>query len=169
MRSKALPVLAWALGGLLAVGVASAAVGRVGNQVTGDRPSALSAAEVQDELAAEASTSTSTIATIPSSTTSTTSSTPASPTTTVAGPTPTTASASETRTYPLIGGTVTLRFSPSGVTVVVATPNPGYDVEVEPYGPNGVEVEFENATHRSKVEAWWDGGPQDEVEERDED
>lgn len=167
MRRPALLVAAWLLGGLLAVVLASAAVGRVGNQVTGDRPAPLSAADVRDELAAEAAETTTTTgpATAATDTTTEATSTVAPPAVTPIVPaTVDTAAADETRTYPLVGGTATLRFSPAGVTVVAANPNPGFSVEVEPEG-SGLEVVFRSATHRSKVEAWWDGGPRDSVEE----
>lgn len=167
MRRSALLVAAWLAGGVLAVVLATAAVGRVGNQVTGDRPAPLSATDVREELAAEAATTTSTAPTT-TDTAPTTSALPpvtTPPATTPTGPAPAdTAAADETRTYPLVGGTATLRFSPAGVTVVSANPNPGFSVEIEPEG-TGLEVTFRSATHRSKVEARWDGGPQDSVEE----
>jgi hypothetical protein len=178
VRRRSLLVLAWLLGGLAAVALASAAVGRVGNEVTGDRPSPLSAEEVAAELALESTTTTA----APGSD-ATTSTAPETPTTggppttapgatstTAAPPPPTTAPAGELRTYALVGGTATLRFAPTGVTVVTANPNPGFKVEVEPAYGNGVEVSFETDHHKSKVEGWWDGGPRDQVaEEADED
>jgi hypothetical protein len=60
---------------------------------------------------------------------------------------------------------VSLRFSPSGVTVVWANPNPGFDVSQEPEQGNGVKVEFRSDTHRSRVDGWWDGGPQERIRE----
>jgi hypothetical protein len=60
-----------------------------------------------------------------------------------------------------------LRFAPTGVTVVVASPNAGYAVDVEGTHGNGVRVEFRSEEHRSRVEGWWDGGPQDDTEEQD--
>lgn len=170
---RALLVIAWLVGGLAAVALASAAVSRVGNEVTGDRPSPLSAEEVAAELAAESTTTTTvdgdTTSTSPTSDTTTSASTATTaappPPSTVAPPPPTTAAEGELRTYALIGGTATLRFSPAGVTVVTANPNPGYKVEVEPAYGNGVEVSFETDHHKSKVEGWWDGGPRDQVEE----
>lgn len=168
MRRPALLVAAWLVGGLLAVVLASAAVGRVGNQVTGDRPAPLSAADVRDELAAEAAGTTSTTAAAgaeePAPPTTATTSTTAPVAATTPGPTEAPAGADETRTYPLVGGTATLRFSPAGVTVVAANPNPGFSVEVEQEG-TGLEVAFRSDSHRSKVEAWWDGGPRDSVDE----
>lgn len=77
--------------------------------------------------------------------------------------------APETRTYQVVGGTASLRFEPGGVTVVFANPAQGFDVEVEPAHGGGVRVEFESETHRSRIDAWWDGGPRDEVQEQGDD
>ncbi len=167
MRRSAFLVAAWLVSGLLAVGLATAAVGRVGNQVTGDRPAPLSPADVRDELAAETPGATSTTGPVPGATdaVAATTSTAAPPATSPAGAsTGDPAVAEETRTYLLVGGTATLRFSPAGVTVVAANPNPGFSVEIEPEG-TGVEVSFRHDGHRSKVEAWWADGPRDAVEE----
>jgi hypothetical protein len=73
--------------------------------------------------------------------------------------------ATETRTYNLVGGSAALSFSPGGVSVVFATPEPGFEVDVEPQNGNGVRVEFESEDHRSRVDAWWEGGPQERVRE----
>jgi hypothetical protein len=84
------------------------------------------------------------------------------------GPPPATtapAPAAETRTYNLVGGSASLSYSPAGVSVVFATPKPGFEVDVEPQNGNGVRVEFESDEHRSRVEGWWDGGPQERVRE----
>lgn len=195
MRRTALYVAAWFAAGVAAVLMASAGVAMVGSQVTGSRPAPLSADQVRAELAEDESTTTTTgtsatttsapdtTDTPPSSapggavTTSTTGPGPTGPTTTVPGTTPTTSAPSPTttappapattRTYTLVGGTATLRFSAEGVTVVVASPNAGYSVRVEPTHDTGVRVEFRSDSHRSRVEGWWDGGPQDEVEEQD--
>jgi hypothetical protein len=70
-----------------------------------------------------------------------------------------------TRTYNLVGGSVSLKFSSSGVTVNWANPNAGYGVSVEPEDGNGVKVEFESDSHRSRVDGWWANGPQDRVRE----
>lgn len=93
--------------------------------------------------------------------TSPSTSAPASPTTVPP------AAPAETRTYNLVGGSVALRFAPSGVTVVWATPAAGFEVEVEPEHGNGVRVEFESDDHRSRVTGWWDGGPLDEAREEE--
>jgi hypothetical protein len=181
---KTLPYLAaWFLAGVVAVGVASAGVSMVGDQVTDSRQAPLSAAQVREELAADASATTTT--TVPPATT-TTSTTAVPPPTTAppvvapgngstggSGPgatTPTTAApspAATTRTYNLVGGTATLRFSSTGVTVVAAVPNAGFSVTKSSAHDDGARVEFESDEHRSRVDAWWDGGPQDEVGEDD--
>jgi hypothetical protein len=68
-----------------------------------------------------------------------------------------------TRTYTLVGGTAAIEFSPSGVEVAWATPAPGFTVAVSSGGT--VTVEFRADHHRSRVDAWWDGGPQDRIRE----
>ena len=75
------------------------------------------------------------------------------------------APASATRTYNLVGGTASLRFTPSGVTVDYATPKAGFTVEIEPENGNGVKVEFRSDDHRSRVDGWWDGGPRERIRE----
>lgn len=80
------------------------------------------------------------------------------------GPSPSPATTGETRTYNLVGGSATLRFSPSGVSLVWADPNPGFQVEVD-RSDDHLRVRFDSDTHRSEVEGWWDGGPQDRVDE----
>ena len=166
MPKRGLLTVAWLVAGVLAVALASAAVSRVGNEVTGSRPSPLSAGEVQQELTAASTTSsTSSMTSAPPETSTPTTS--GSTTTSAAVPTTTGATdpRAETRTYALVGGTATLRFTPQGVTVVTATPNPGFSVDVEPENVNGVKVEFESDAHESRVDGWWDGGPVERVSE----
>lgn len=193
VRKTVLYVTVWFVAGVAAVGLASAGVSMVTRQVTGSRPAPLSAGQVREELAAGEietdGTTTTTSAPARSSTT-----VAASPSTTVtggpattapsspsSGPGPSSAAAATTttapppppatttRTYDLVGGTATLRFSPNGVTVVVATPKAGFSVDVGASHDGGARVEFESVKfdHRSRVDAWWDGGPQDEVREED--
>jgi len=176
VRRTVLLGVAWLVGGALAVALAVAAVGRVGNEVTGSRPAPLSAEEVAQELASTTSTTppgtatSDTVATTAPPATTDTSLTTAPPDTAAAPPPPpTTAARGETRTYALVGGTATLRFEPSGVTVLAATPNPGFTVQAEAEHVNGVRVEFESEGHESQVTGWWDGGPRDEVREGAED
>ncbi len=178
MRKSLLLVAVWLLAGAGALAAATVGVSTVGNQVTGDRPAPLSASEVREELRAAAATTT------VAATTSTTLATVAADTTTVPttvaqanGGSTTTSSApiataippgaSEVRTYNLVGGTATLRFEPAGVTVVAATPNPGFSVSIEAEETNGVKVEFEGDDVRSRVTGWWEGGPREEVREDD--
>ncbi|MGK2947366.1 MAG: hypothetical protein ACSLFP_02235 [Acidimicrobiales bacterium] len=188
MRKTALLIAAWFGAGVLAVTTASIGVSMVSQQVTGDRPAPLSATEVREELAAAAATAGSgssttsvvepTEPTAPD-VTAAAAPTPAAPPSTEAPrprvapspPTPTTTppapAGAETRTYSLIGGTATLRFTPAGVTVVTAIPKAGFSVKVEPEHGNGVQVEFESDDHRSRVDASWANGPVDEVREDD--
>ena len=156
MRRTALFVAGWVVAGVASVTAASLGVSLVGNQVTADRPTPLSATEVRNELAAAASTS------------------PTAPSTTVAPAEPSSPDVAappdaggETRTFALVGGTATLRFDPAGATVVAATPAPGFAVETSSEHGNGVRVEFESDEHRSRVTAWWEGGPRQEVREDD--
>lgn len=178
MRKTIVYVGTWFAAGAAAVALATAGVSMVGNQVTGRRPAPLSAEDVRDELAADAGTTTTIAAGGTTSTTLGSGTTPTSDdvsivTTTATrpgtGPTPTTTTTPvappETRTYALIGGTATLRFEPTGVKVVVASPNPGYSVETSSTHDNGVRVEFRDDEHASRVDAWWDDGPRDEVRE----
>ncbi|HET6662862.1 MAG TPA: hypothetical protein VFG94_01330 [Acidimicrobiales bacterium] len=141
----------WVMSAALAAGVAWAGIAVVGDQVTDDRPAPLSADEVAQAVEAEQRASTTTAP--PGGTTTTTSATPPAD------------AAATTRTYRMVGGVVTLSFSPSGVEVVGATPNEGFSVDSEPEHGNGVRVEFKSDAHKSRVDAWWDGGPQ--VERRE--
>jgi hypothetical protein len=151
-RSLALGAV-WLVAAALAAGVAWAGIGVVGDQVTDDRPAPLSADEVAQAAAAGQAAS------------STTTTAPGGPTTTTAPPADASATA---RTYRMAGGVVTLRFSPAGVDVVGATPNEGFTVDTEPEHGNGVKVEFESDGQESRVDAWWDGGPQVERRENGE-
>jgi hypothetical protein len=152
-RSLALGAV-WLVAAALAAGVAWAGIGVVGDQVTDDRPAPLSADEVAQAVAADQAAS------------STTTTAPGGPTTTTA---PRADASATIRTYRMEGGVVTLRFSPAGVDVVGATPNEGFTVDTEPEHGNGVKVEFESDGHESRVDAWWDGGPQVERRENGED
>lgn len=171
MRRTIPYVAAWFAAGVAAVAIAGAGVGMVSRQVTGNRPAPLSAEEVRDELAAGITATSTTVTTAPSPTPTTA----ASPTTSITSPsgggpgatTTTPPPAPTTRTYDMVGGTATLRFSPAGVDVVTATPRAGFSVETESAHGTGVKVEFEGNDHKSRVEGWWDGGPRDEVREDD--
>lgn len=189
MRRTILYVAGWAAAGVSAVALATVAVSMVGNQVTSKRPAALSVGEVRTELSGDADLPTVTVAgDVATTMTVSDSSVPSRPTApTSTGPTATTPTTKPTastvttdpgsssttqpsppasiRSYSLVGGTVTLRFSSSAVTVQEATPRPGYSVEVEPTHGNGVRVEFRSGDRRSRVTGWWENGPRDEVDE----
>ena len=196
MRRTVVYVAACFAVGVAAIALASIGVSMVGRQVTADRPSPLSADEVRSELAAgdgrsTTSTTSATAPVVPAPSPTVPAggvepadrgdgsdpSSPAEPgVTALPGPAPAPPSATtttapapaaETRSYTLVGGSATLRFSASGVTVVSATPNPGFAVETEPTHGAGVRVRFRSDSHESQVEGWWEGGPRDEVQEED--
>ena len=178
MRRTVVLTASWLAVAVVAVALAWQGVSVVGNQVTDERPPPLAASDIAQRL--EGGTTTSTTApetsgttVAPAATTSTSAagalpgSSPAPTTTTApAAPSPTPPPlAGETRTYNLVGGTASLRFEPSGVTVLFANPASGFSVSVEPEHGNGVSVEFESEGHESRVDGWWDGGPVDRVRE----
>jgi len=188
MRRALAIVAVWLAAGSGAVMLSSAAVSMVGNRVTAGRPASLSTDQVRDQLNSSAGSTTVPRAdgsgSEPSSEEATTTTRPAEddttgstirttgtpttqpkPSTEPVGSTTTTTQAVTVRTYALVGGTATLRFSPSGVTVQDATPKPGYSVEIEPQEGNGVQVTFESDAHRSRAKGWWENGPRDEVRE----
>lgn len=99
----------------------------------------------------------------PESTSSTSSVPSTSSTTTVA---PQTTSAEQIRTFNVVGGTTAISFSGNAVEVLWATPNPGFDVEIKP-GSSSVRVEFESNEHKSRIDAWWSDGPQQDIREDD--
>lgn len=184
MRRTLTGIGLWVGAAIIAVVVAFQGVGVVGDQVTDERPAALAASDIEDRLAAAATSTTgapTSSASLPTTTTtgaptsavSTTVaavapavSSPSTPPATAAPAATSIPSAAETRTYELVGGTAVLRFSPAGVEVVFATPNPGFSVEEEPEHGNGVKVEFESESHESRVDGWWDNGPQERVREK---
>ena len=185
MRRTGLYLMGWFAAGAVAVTAAGLGVSMVTEQVTGSRPAPLSARQVQERILADAGSdgpgtpSTTVTATTgsdgPAATTTTTApgSTTTAPPTSTDGGTGTTATttppapAGVTRSYDLVGGSVTLRFEASGVTVLVAAPKSGFSVEVGESHERGARVEFESDGHKSRLDAWWDGGPQDEVREED--
>lgn len=99
-----------------------------------------------------------------SSTTSTPTTTATTPPTTAATTSTTGSSSGQVLTFHLIGGKTAISFSAASVQVLWATPNPGFEVRVEPESP-GIKVEFRADHHRSRIDAWWDGGPQHEIRE----
>jgi hypothetical protein len=148
--------LVWLAAAVVATVVAWQGVGLIDDQVTGDRPLTLTAAEV-DAALADARTGTTTAS--PSD--------PSTPATETTGPgaTASTLGPEESHTYRLTGGTTTLRFTPAGVTMVSATPEQGYQVRNGSGDGNGWRVEFEGAAGRSRIDAWWDGGPRTRIDD----
>jgi hypothetical protein len=144
-------LVTFAVAWLFAAGAATTAawqgVALVTDQVTDDRPAALAGSDVQDRLDAGS----------PGSTPTSTTGPPAASSAPTTGPVQ---ADPETRTYRLEGGTTTIQFSPSEVRATVVTPNPGFSVKTSEAEDTGWRVEFESDTHRSRLDAWWDGGPQ---------
>jgi hypothetical protein len=182
MRRVALYGIGWLAAAAVAVLLAWQGVARVGTDVTNRHPRALTADEARQALARTGDTApaggnpappTSTTSTAPPPAATTVSTRPPSPPTTATTspaappprPSPPPAPAVVTRTYNLVGGSATLRFAPSGVSVVWANPSSGFRAEVEDGSDGGVRVRFESDSHRSEVEGWWDGGPRDRVRE----
>jgi hypothetical protein len=169
--------LGWLAVTAVAVGVAVAAVGLVSDSMTDDRPRALSAAAVSAALAETSPTSTETGATPETATPNVPATTgPAGTGPTTPIPTVTTApgaspgsvpAAAEERNYTLIGGQARIRFEPSGVTVVSASPNPGFTMEQKLHDGGEVEVRFRSDGHESRLRASWNNGPASDIEEDD--
>lgn len=98
----------------------------------------------------------------------TSSTTSASPTT--ASTSTTSGTAWATRTVGTKGGTVVVSYRPGEVRLDTAVPLPGFQVEIEKPGPPEVDVEFESADLRVRVEAGWDDGSLEiDVEESSDD
>ncbi len=74
----------------------------------------------------------------------------------------------EDRTYDLIGGSVGVRFENGQAHLLWATPKPGYTTESSGSSSN-VDVRFEqvDGSHESRLRAYWNNGPQQEIEEKD--
>jgi len=176
---------AWLTATLLAIVLASQAVGLVRDQVT-DRPSrtvsTLLATATTPSTAALAATPTVIDPEVPQRTASPTSTTIPAPTTTSAVPTttipaPTTTSAAPTTTaapsvdrrYTLVGGWVTVACSGDDISFKSAAPKAGFSVERTEVEENKVDVKFESSDHTSKFEAVCsDGDVVESIEEKDE-
>lgn len=146
MRRLVTFTAAWLFAAVAATTAAWQGVGLVTDEVTADRPGALTASGVQERLDGGAATSTVSSTTAP----------PAASTATTTGPAE---PAPVTETYRLEGGTVMISFSPTDVRAVGVTPNPGFGVKKSEPEDGGWRVELESATHRSRIDAWWEGGP----------
>lgn len=176
VRSLVKLSLAWLAATAAAVALGVVAVGVVTDSVTENRPDRLSAIAVRNALtvpdASSGPETTAPPATTPSSrpaatgppATSPPATAPAPPTTTATAPPA--GAAPEDRTFQLVGGTVGVRFENGGARLLWATPKPGFRVESSG-GSDEVDVRFRSGDHESRLEAFWDNGPQSEVEERE--
>jgi len=177
---------AWLAATLLAIALASQAVGLVRDQVT-DRPSrtvsTLLASATTPSTAVLAITPTDVDLEVPQRTTSPTSTTTAStvPSVTVASTTTTSAATAPTTTpptttaptvdrrYTLVGGWVTVACSGDDISFKSAAPKAGFSVERTEVEGNKVDVKFESADHTSKFEAACsNGNVVESIEEKDE-
>jgi hypothetical protein len=75
------------------------------------------------------------------------------------------AQASEDQTFQLVGGSVGVRFENGEAHLLWATPNTGFSVDTSGSSSN-VDVRFESDSHESRLKAFWNNGPQHEIEER---
>ena len=74
---------------------------------------------------------------------------------------------STTQAYTLTGGVVTVRYRGGSTTLVSATPNSGFGVDVNDSGPGKVDVRFRSDRHESRlVTRMRNGVPDPEQEER---
>jgi hypothetical protein len=131
----------WLAATVLATFVVSLGVSVVTSEVTTRRPAPLS-------LVRAAVTTTTTTA---PPTTTTTTTTPPRPPTTVRRSTTTTAPPAEVRTANGRGGSVSIRFTATSASLVVATPAPGYAVSVFDDGPRTVWLVFRDDDHVTRV------------------
>jgi len=158
---------AWVVVLLVTTSLTWQIVSLASNQV-GDGPAAIAPATtiVQDDSTSSSSTSSTTTSTTTPTTTSVTGG--SSPTTSTAGgdsssPSATSATSSSAaewspRTITTEGGTVVIRYRPSEVELQAATPTPGFEMEIDDYGPPRVRVEFEDDDTDIRVEARWENG-----------
>lgn len=173
--------LVWVAATALTAGVALAVVGLAGEQVADEAVRPLTAGEVE-ALGMPPSATTSPAAAVtgipgpdttePGAAGSTTIPGAAGTTTTIPAPapattpetTPTPATTAPSAEEPVVdsrrvtGGTVVVRWTSSWVEFVSATPDDGFDVDVEDGGPEHVEVEFEGSGVVSRYVAEVSGG-----------
>lgn len=72
----------------------------------------------------------------------------------------------EDRTYQLVGGSAGVRFENGAAHLLWATPNSGYSVESSG-DASTVDVRFRSDSHESRLKAFWDDGPQEEIDDND--
>jgi len=174
MRRAWLP-LVWLLGTATAVVVGWSAVQAVASQVIERRPEPLSAQAVQKlegTPATSQSPESAPAAPHPGPTVSPSSPLPVTgppPTPNGnAGSPPTPAQSRSSRIFTLQGGTASVSCLNNQITLDWATPNAGFQVEVDRHdGSSVLEVRFTSDSHESKLETWCSGGQvQFSVEEK---
>jgi hypothetical protein len=159
-------VLTWVAATVAAIALAWAGVSLVADQVVQPvRPST-----VTEALAASPSPTPSPVVT-PTPTTSATPSPGATPTATPSGsPADDGRGEAIVRTHQLVGGRVTIEYTADAVRILVpAEPADGFRAEVDRRGPTELRIEFTSETHRSRLDAWWDGGARFEIDEDERD
>lgn len=104
-------------------------------------------------------------ATLPSDTRTNTTTTVTTFRSTSPSTTTTVQSQAETRTYNTVGGSATIRFEPGRVSLVSATPAVGFGAQLVQEMPTELYIRFQSESHESKIEAKWENGPRDSVEE----
>lgn len=165
-RTGTLAAAVWVVAALAAGTIASRAVGVID---TGAAPGGvLSTAQVTAELAAARAAAPGTAAPVPTSPSPTTTSPPATPTATPSPPVPTAPSrrpwvptsapsalgtADVVQTWAVTGGTVAASCRGDVVTLLYATPQDGWTVEVGEAGPDLLDVELHRAEQESSVRA----------------
>lgn len=167
MGSKPLLTVLWLVGTVVAATVAWQSLSFVSASTESDLAVPARSENQTGRATATQPTTPSSTTTRPEATTTTGTTGRATTTTTISGATGTTPEAEAIeQTFELIGGRAAVSFSPTEILVVWATPEPGYTVESHPED-GGIEVEFNNGVHESKLEAWWADGPRFETRERD--
>jgi cytoskeletal protein RodZ len=187
VRRTALLIAGWGLATLFATILGLQAVSAISSSVTSSPRAPLSPDSVKAALdrpsSSESSSSSADEASSSSSDEGSSSQddhgTPQSPASSSDGPGSSSAEASESqnssvtaaaedRTYELVGGSVGVRFENGEAHLLWATPNSGFNVDASGSDSN-VDVRFEslNGSHESRLKAYWDNGPQQEIEEKD--
>ena len=101
----------------------------------------------------------------PNTTTASTAPVPSTTQTSVPGGGGVTAAPAE-RTYEMVGGTVRVRFADGRAELLSATPRAGFRVSRNSGDPGDVRVNFRSDDHESRLRAWWENGPREEIEEK---
>lgn len=176
MRSKSFLAVVWAVATVVAVAIVWQSLGFVSTRTEDEEAAGGGATSVLTPVTGSPAgdpggttvpTTPTTAVTDPGTATTTATTATTSPTasTTVVAGVPADA---VDQTFELVGGTAVVRYSSTGVTVLYAVPANGYQAKVEPEG-TGMKVEFRSSSHRSRVDVWWNNGPQHSVEEEADD